>query len=802
MKKHLLFIVLSSFLLTSLHAQFFMGLRSSPYGGVTNVNYNPAIADSRFICDVNLIAVGSTISNNYVGVDRKAIWQRGYVNSNLNFQRYYLKERVNGKDKSAYVGTMMQGPLSFMCSWGKGENKNKNAFAFTYHLNSIFNADKIDETFARLAYYGVGYTADSLFHFRDKQLKDANISLRTMEWIDYGLTYSRVAYDKGDHFIILGGTLKLLQGIAGGYAYVKDLNYKWEDYDTLSIFKTSANYAYSKGFVTSRGVETDGNTLTKNLFSFKYAAPSVAVDLGIVYQWRPDRDKYKYQMDCEDHWRYEQNRYKIAAGFSVIDIGGIRFKRGEYSGNFNADIQNWDVHGINFNSGLQSIDDTIRSRFQVAGDNKSTFTMWLPTRFNLFVDYNIKYGFGVNVAGSISPNMASKRNMVHQLSYFSITPKYDHAWFGAYLPFSIDQNANPNLGVTLRMGPLTVGMGDILGLFAKKFVFNTDVHVALKVTIPYHKIRDKDKDGVSNKKDLCPKEKGNCESKGCPDRDGDGITDSQDKCPDNPGPAELQGCPDTDGDGVIDMEDSCVTEKGPPDLHGCPDRDGDKIIDKIDECPDDAGLAQFNGCPDKDADGTPDKSDACPDVAGPKEHAGCPDTDGDGVYDNEDKCVTVKGPAENAGCPYPDQDGDGVLDKDDECPRIPGVPENKGCPQLEKKEIETVKYAFQNLEFETGKDIIRKSSYPSLNALAELLKKKPNYGLRLDGHTDDVGSDDKNMILSQKRAVAVQNYLIKRGVDGSKLEAFGHGETMPIADNKTAAGRQKNRRVEMKITFR
>ena len=82
-----------------------------------------------------------------------------------------------------------------------------------------------------------------------------------------------------------------------------------------------------------------------------------------------------------------------------------------------------------------------------------------------------------------------------------------------------------------------------------------------------------------------------------------------------------------------------------------------------------------------------------------------------------------------------------------------------------------------------------------------MLKKKANYGLRIEGHTDNVGTDESNLILSQKRANAVKNYLIKKGVDGAKLDAFGYGASKPIADNDTAAGKQKNRRVEMKITF-
>lgn len=808
MKKILLSLSAVCFLLTTLSAQFFQGLRSSPFGGVTNVGYNPAIADNRFVVDINLINFGFNVSNNYVGITKDVFKKNSPVfNSSENFQDAFLKERINGRDKSLYVGMQVQGPLSFMCSWGKGANKNKNAFAFTYNINSVTNVDKMDETFARIAYYGVGFKADSILGFRNKSLSDANPSVKNMEWIDYGLTYSRVIMDQGPHMIKVGGTLKLLQGISAGYVYVKDLEYKWNNYDTLSIFKTEAQYAYSEGMVSSKGYSADNiQDFAKNLFAYKYSYPSFAADLGVIYEWRPDKDnperKYKYRMDCEDNWYYQKNRYKLSAGFSVVDFGAIRFKKGEYSGNFVADISNWDVGKAKFSDGLQSIDDTIQARFISTKDGKNHFTMWLPTRFNLFLDYNIAYGFGLNLASTISPGMAPNRNMVHHASTITFTPKYDHAWFGFYLPVSYDFKGNASLGATMRLGPLIIGTQDLLGFFAKKFVYNADVHLALKITIPHHKPRDRDKDFVSNKNDLCKTVKGECETNGCPDRDKDGTVDEDDKCPDIPGPKEYLGCPDTDGDGIIDIEDSCITDKGPQEFYGCPDRDSDRIADRLDECPDIPGVAQFNGCPDTDKDGTPDKDDRCPEVPGPKDHFGCPDTDADGLYDYEDNCINTPGPVENKGCPYPDKDNDGVFDKDDQCPTVPGVAENKGCPKLEKKELETVKFAFENLEFETGKDIIRSHSYPSLNALAQLLIKKESYGLRIEGHTDNVGTDENNLILSQKRANAVKGYLTKKGVKAAKLEAYGFGESQPIADNDTKEGRQKNRRVQMTITFK
>ena len=113
-----------------------------------------------------------------------------------------------------------------------------------------------------------------------------------------------------------------------------------------------------------------------------------------------------------------------------------------------------------------------------------------------------------------------------------------------------------------------------------------------------------------------------------------------------------------------------------------------------------------------------------------------------------------------------------------------------------------MKYAFQNLEFETGKDIIRAKSLPSLSGLAQLLVSKPNYGLKIEGHTDNVGKADMNMELSRKRAEAVKKFMVNKGVKAENLESAGYGMTKPIADNATAVGRQKNRRVEMTITFK
>ena len=191
---------------------------------------------------------------------------------------------------------------------------------------------------------------------------------------------------------------------------------------------------------------------------------------------------------------------------------------------------------------------------------------------------------------------------------------------------------------------------------------------------------------------------------------------------------------------------------------------------------------------------------------GPKEYKGCPDKDGDGLLDNNDNCPDVAGPLENKGCPYLDTDKDGILDKDDVCPTVPGVPEYKGCPPpppLKAAEQKIIERAFASLEFATAKDIIKPKSFQSLNALAKLLIEHQNdWTLKLSGHTDNEGNAEKNLLLSEKRAKAVKNYLVKKGANADKIIAEWFGQTQPIADNATPAGRQKNRRVEMKIIFK
>jgi len=261
---------------------------------------------------------------------------------------------------------------------------------------------------------------------------------------------------------------------------------------------------------------------------------------------------------------------------------------------------------------------------------------------------------------------------------------------------------------------------------------------------------------------------------------------------------------DSDGDGFDDTKDKCPTVAGLDRYNGCPipDTDGDGINDEADKCPSQAGTAKYNGCPipDTDGDGINDEQDKCPTQAGTAKYNGCPipDTDGDGINDEQDKCPSQAGTAKYNGCPVPDKDGDGVNDEMDLCPDKPGPASSKGCPV--EQVVVQITADFKNILFDNGKATIRPESDSVLAHAAQVMNSQiPNSNLYIDGYTDNVGNAAFNKRLSKARAQAVASALIKNGVDPSRVVARGFGKDNPICDNKTAEGRQCNRRVEVII---
>jgi outer membrane protein OmpA-like peptidoglycan-associated protein len=291
------------------------------------------------------------------------------------------------------------------------------------------------------------------------------------------------------------------------------------------------------------------------------------------------------------------------------------------------------------------------------------------------------------------------------------------------------------------------------------------------------------------------------------DSDGDGVPDALDRCPGTVRGAKVDasGCElDSDGDGVVDRLDQCPTT--PPgrkvDARGCElDSDGDGVVDALDQCPTTPPNRKVdtNGCElDSDGDGVVDALDQCPTTPpGRKVDAkGCElDGDGDGVVDTLDRCpTTAPGHRVDArGCDL-DTDGDGIIDALDQCSDTPPGEkvDNKGCslPKI---------INLHGVNFDNDQATLRDDSVTILDDAVTTLKRYPSLKVEVAGHTDNRSSKAHNQPLSERRAQAVMAYFVAHGIAADRLTAKGYGESQPITENYTDAGRAKNRRVELRI---
>ena len=298
------------------------------------------------------------------------------------------------------------------------------------------------------------------------------------------------------------------------------------------------------------------------------------------------------------------------------------------------------------------------------------------------------------------------------------------------------------------------------------------------------------------------------------DTDADGVYVPHDRCPDEAedrdGFQDLDGCPDpdNDGDGVPDDDDACPElaedrneyedEDGCPDAHD--DADGDRVYDVMDQClhePEDHdGYRDFDGCPD-------------------------PDNDGDGVADGADRCPQERedpdGFQDGDGCPDPDNDQDGLLDLEDPCPNeaedYNGLDDTDGCPEavaqrrsrkagaapggplavLEGDRIrilEPIHFKHDSANIESGSLRVIDAVFGVIGGDRRIIR------VRVEGHTDGVGSRQHNLALSARWAQAVADYLVRAGVPKDALLPRGFGPDRPVASDMTPDGRAANRRVE------
>ncbi len=747
-KNYLLPLIFSCFVYWA-KAQNLLGIANSNYAGTNGLYLNPAsIADSKYRFFMNFFTFDFYIANNYFQSGQKlSVLLKNYE----DFKVVKMIERSNGN----FFGLGFDiRPFNFLVRINE-----KNSFALGVRPRLLINATDVSQNIYTLARFEGNSFADA---YRFYPFKSARGNLNINALAEYRGTYARTLWSEGNHYLKAGATLKYLQGFGGLTIQGKNVDFFIDDDDYYNMEQGEITIGYSDPRFADFNSPQDA-------FRGKLAN-GFGADLGVSYEFRPNPNENKYQMDGETRTDHRMITYKYRIGLSLIDIGRITYK-----------LQDSRFYTINRNT------LTIVKRFDVSqpdslakdlGANLNQITApyktTLPTMLFTTFDYKLANKLYANLTYGQSLRRKSAIGM-HQASFVSITPRYESRLLEFALPMMLSENfSNFNVGLSMRLAYLFIGSDNIIGTLFSETASGANIYTGLNLPI-FNKKRPKDSDGdgISDKKDKCPNTAGTVG--GCPDRDNDGIADADDACPDEAGLVEFQGCADRDGDKIIDKNDLCPDQPGLREFQGCPDTDGDGIADKDDACPNEAGLAQFQGCPDKDGDGIPDKDDACPNEAGLAQFQGCPD-----------------------------KDGDGVPDKDDACPDVPGLKDNKGCPANKIEEDKLAAIASE-IQFETGKATIKRQSFPMLDELAQLMLKYNEAKIQVEGHTDNVGNKQANKQLSQRRANAIKNYLVKKGVPPSRIIAIGFGDERPKdgskdikAANRTPEQRAANRRVEIK----
>lgn len=671
------------------------------------------------------------------------------------------------------------------------------------------------------------YGANNSSHFNLK-----NFSLESYMYGELAVGYMRQLSEKW----ILGVKLKGLVGFAGIHSQINSLDI----YTPKNKWKLSA---YGDIYAMTPYIKNNGNTTTLGSSADLMSPQGIggAIDLGVTFKPVENLVISAAIIDLGFiNWGNTENIASISAKGEYI------FDEANYSFNPN------DQRSLNalFSQISANIDKSVNFR-RTQGANNS-ITQRITTTANLGIEYGILDNMLSFAA--LSNTRVNYGKIMQELTLgINVRPA---DWFKAYLTHTLF-NARCNtigLGISVQAGPVNIYLASdyipfsMVKLENANFINNNSVSADIKnIPVPYHNSRfniqtgmvyyfdkvssDKDRDGVRNNKDKCPDTDIKMLMEKCPgkkrtefvDRDGctldedkDGIADCYDQCPNTPANVAVddRGCPfDTDKDGVYDYLDKCPgTPEGiAVDAKGCPfDTDEDGVPDYKDKCPGTPRGVQVDvdGCPvDSDSDGVTDDKDKCPGTPYgiPVDVDGCPkDSDGDGVPDYKDKCPNtpkeIIGFVDEDGCPK-DTDGDGVLDYKDECPTIKGVASNKGCPEVKKEVLKVFKQALHGIQFDTGKATIKSGSFGVLNLVVDIMNNNPDYNLIIAGHTDSQGNDDYNLDLSDRRAAAVRQYLIDKGIDSNRMQSKGYGETQPIATNATAKGRAQNRRVEFTVVF-
>ncbi|WP_315824900.1 DUF5723 family protein [Paraflavitalea speifideaquila] len=469
-------------------SQDFTGYRSGNYSGVNGVFFNPAnIADSRYRWDVNLVSVGVLGGNN------QASFKLKNLSESLNADS--LENQLYGRNAGATNGLMSVGLIGPSVLFNVTK---KTGIAITTRSRVMANVQEIDGTL--LQQVVDGYNSEAGLPYTISSAKNMFVNMNA--WTEFGASVGQVLIDKEKHFLKGGITLKYLAGVGNAYLQLKNLTTTInEDKVVDKAYLSNTTGRIAMGFGGASFDNFEGSDLTS------FDSKGFGVDIGFVYEFRPEHAKYRRSDNYE--WRRDQNKYKLRVGMALLDVGSLKYKRDmSRSGAYDLGVTGAERFYL---SELSKVDlDDYKKFFDsrpqfftpVAGSTETDYKVGLPTTLQVDVDYHVIRGFYVNGAGQFSlVNTGSKPYNSQYGNTFTLTPRYETARFGAYLPINYNELTKLNAGLSIRFGPVFIGSGSVLTALLGESK-QADVHIGFRVGVLHKNKAGKTKEKGEKKEAL------------------------------------------------------------------------------------------------------------------------------------------------------------------------------------------------------------------------------------------------------------------------------------------------------------
>ena len=470
-----------------MQAQQWLGISGSNYAGTNSIYNNPAnVADSRHKLYVNLVANDVFISNNYVGYNAPYSILKLLTNSAgqeyrntkniIIFKTSYNDINTENAPYHLNASNDLRGP-SFLYTLN-----SKRSIGLLTRIRTIVNLSGISLPLANVIRLGT----DTLL-LQNKEVTIANSNININNYAELGISYGQILKDEGEDFIKVGITLKRVVGIYNAHINIQEANYDIisdpndSKKQVLRINNLKAMYGY-----TTEDAFKNAKPTFPWIFGNQSAGSGWGVDLGIIYEYRPNIRKYKYREKGVQRLDPSKNKYEFKVGVSILDIGGINYNNPFNTRNWEVDVKNKAFNSDDV-SQITGADDAFKRINQTIGlsDDKSinSFTTGLPTAFQVNLDYHLKERFYVNslwvqgLRGSTSMSMKMPSSL-------SITPRWEGKWIEVAIPFALlDNYSSFTFGMSARLGPLFVGTDNLGSFLNINRPRGTDFYLGLSLPI-------------------------------------------------------------------------------------------------------------------------------------------------------------------------------------------------------------------------------------------------------------------------------------------------------------------------------